>query len=200
MVAPGGLVLACPECGEVPHRVLRGKVTGKADVVFEGVVRCTSCGRVSSVVQREPRPIEVPLIVSSGGGSERTTLELGPDELVEIGRTFEGPSGTIRITSLESARGRARSLVARDVRTIWAKRADRIRVLFSVNKGSRTVSRSLVALPDEEFLVGDIVDLGRDRAVIHRIKVRDRVLRRGSARADAIVRVYGRVVKERTSH
>lgn len=200
MAAPGGLILPCPECGEVPHRVLRGKVTGRTEVVFEGTVKCTSCGRVSSVVRREPRPIAVPLILSSGAGSKRTTLDLAPDEVVEVGGTFELPGGPIRVTSLESGGSRFASLPAEEIGTIWAKTVDRVRVRFSVNKGSRTVSHAVEAAPDEEFLVGDVVDLGKERAVVHRIKVREGTLKEGSARAEDIVRVYARVVRERTSH
>jgi len=43
------------------------------------------------------------------------------------------------------------------------------------------------------------VDLGRDRAVVHHIRTERRTLRQGRVRADEIVRMYGRVVRERTS-
>ena len=55
MAAPSALVLHCDTCGDVPHRVLRGKVTGRDEVVFEGVVKCSKCGQVRSVLTREPR-------------------------------------------------------------------------------------------------------------------------------------------------
>src|SRR2546425_4497223 len=65
MAAPSALVLKCEACGaEAPHRVLRGKLGGKDEIVFEGTVKCPNCGRVSTVVTREPMPIEIPLIVS----------------------------------------------------------------------------------------------------------------------------------------
>src|SRR3989304_2236851 len=94
-------------------------------------------------------------------------------------------------------RGGARE--AAGVDTIWAKRADKVWVAFSVNMGNRTVARRALAAPDEEFEVGDIVDLGKERALGHRIRVAHRTLSFGSATADDIVRVYGRVVRERTS-
>src|SRR5438046_10623861 len=62
MAAPSALVLKCPQCGEVvPHRVLRGKIGGNDEIVFEGVVRCSKCDAISNVVTREPKPISVPL-------------------------------------------------------------------------------------------------------------------------------------------
>lgn len=199
MAAPSALVLRCEDCGDVPHRVLRGKVGGKADLVFEGVVKCTKCGRVRAVVTREPRPIEVPVVVSWLGASERTTMEFAPDEVVAVGEELELGEGRLLVTAVEAGSARVPSAAAKDVATIWAKRVDQVRVKFSVNKGNRTVAHSLVAAPDEEFTVGEIVDLGKDRAIIHHIRTARRTLREGSERADAIVRMYGRVVRERTS-
>lgn len=199
MAAPSALVLHCDTCGDVPHRVLRGKVTGKDEIVFEGVVRCSKCGRVRSVVTREPRPIQVPVIVSFLESSERTSLEFSPDEEVDVGQEIELGDSRLRITSIEVKGRRMDGALAKEVSTLWAKRMDRVRVKFSVNKGNRTVPHEVLAAPDEEFEVGEIVDLGRDRAVVHHIRTRHRTLREGRIRADEIVRMYGRVVRERTS-
>jgi uncharacterized Zn finger protein len=76
---------------------------------------------------------------------------------------------------------------------------DQVRVKFSVNKGNRTVPHEVLAAADEEFEIGEIVDLGKDRAVVHHIRTPLRTLRQGRVRADEIVRMYGRVVRERTS-
>ena len=76
---------------------------------------------------------------------------------------------------------------------------DQVRVKFSVNKGNRTVPHEVLAAPDEEFEVGEIVDLGKDRAVVHHIRTRIRTVHDGRVRADEIVRMYGRIVRERTS-
>ena len=200
MATPSALVLACEECGEVPHRVLSGRVTGKDVVVFTGTVRCTSCGRVSSATVREARPVLIPVVVSEGERSERETIEFAPDELVSVGDRIEREGHLLRLTAIEVGERRVPSSRARDVRTMWAKRVDRIRVKVAVNKGNRTVSHEVEAAPDEEFEVGDVVDLGRERALIHRIAVDGGTLRRGTARAEEIVRVYAKRVRERTSH
>ncbi|HEV8594791.1 MAG TPA: HVO_0476 family zinc finger protein [Thermoplasmata archaeon] len=200
MAAPSALVLECEECGEVPHRVLSGRVAGTDEVVFQGTVKCSSCGRVRSVTVREDRPMVVPIIVSDGNQSERGTIELGPDEVVRVGEKIDYADHHIEVTAVEVGERRVESAKARDVRTLWAKRADRIRVKISVNKGNRTVTHVLEAAPDEEFEVGDIVDLGRERALIHRIHIGTRALRHGAARAEDITRMYGRIVRERTSY
>lgn len=201
MVAPSALVMKCGNCGEVvPHRVLRGKIGGKDEIVFEGVVRCSSCDAVSNVVTREPKPISVPLIVSWLDRSERTSMEFSPDEDVTVGEELDLADSRIEVTAIESHGRRVAGTRAKEISTLWAKRIDQVRVKFSVNKGNRTVAHEVLAAPDEEFEVGEIVDLGKDRAVVHHIRTRQRTLREGSVRADEIIRMYGRVVRERTSH
>ncbi len=199
MAAPSALVLHCDTCGDMPHRVLRGKVSGKAELVFEGVVKCSKCGTVRSVVTREPRPIDLPVIVSWLEASDRTTMEFSPDEVIEVGEELDLGETRISVTAIESAGARVPSAKAKDASTVWAKRVDKVRVRFSVNKGTRTITHDLIAAPDEEFAIGELVDLGRDRAIVHHIRTAHRTVREGSFRADEIVRMYGRVVRERTS-
>jgi len=199
MVAPSALVLHCDTCGDVPHRVLRGKVSGKDEVIFEGVVKCSKCEQVRSVMTREPRPIQVPIVVSFLEKSERTALEFSPDEEVDVGQELELGDTRLRITAIEVQGRRLEGALAKEVSTLWAKRTDRVRVKFSVNMGNRTVPHDVLAIPDEEFEVGDIVDLGKARAIVHHIRTAHRTVHEGRVRADEIVRMYGRVVRERTS-
>jgi len=183
----------------VPHRVLRGKIGGKDEIVFEGVVRCSKCDAISNVVTREPKPIAVPLVLSWLDRSEKTSLEFSPDEDVTLGEELDLGDTRISITAIESKGRRVGAEKAKSIDTVWAKRIDQVRVKFSVNKGNRTVPHEVLAAADEEFEIGEIVDLGRDRAVVHHIRTERRTLRQGRVRADEIVRMYGRVVRERTS-
>ena len=200
MAAPSALVLVCEECGEVPHRVLSGRVTGKDALVFQGTVKCSSCGRVTSVTYREDRPLAVPVVLSDRQLSERRTIEFAPEEVVAVGDRLDHEGHRIEVTSIEVGERRVEYAAAKDVRTLWAKRMDRVVVKFSVNKGNRTVPHEFEAAPDEEFEIGDIVDLGRERAVIHKMHVGTTTMRRGTAKAEDIVRMYGKVVRERTSY
>lgn len=199
MAAPSALVLHCDTCGDVPHRVLRGKVSGRDELIFEGVVKCSKCGQVRSILTREPRPIQVPVIVSFLETSERTALEFAPNEEIEVGQELELGDTRLQITAIEVGDRRLEGALAKEVSTLWAKRKDQVRVKFSVNKGNRTVPHDVVAAPDEEFEIGDIIDLGKDRAVVHHIRTQQRTIREGRVRADEIVRMYGRVVRERIS-
>ncbi|HEY5538165.1 MAG TPA: HVO_0476 family zinc finger protein, partial [Thermoplasmata archaeon] len=201
MAAPSALVLKCESCGkEVPHRVLRGRVAGRGEFVFEGIVKCTACGSVRNVVTREVKPIDVPLILSWMDKSTRKTIEMGPDEVITVGSDLTLEEGRARITAIESKARHVQEAKASDVTAIWAKRSDKVWVPFSVNRGNRTVSRKVLAAPDEEFYVKDIVDVGRERVLVNRIRTRQSTLQTGSAMADEIVRVYGTMVRERTSH
>jgi uncharacterized Zn finger protein len=200
MAAPSALVLKCTQCGETaPHRVLRGKIGGKDEIVFEGVVRCSKCDTVSNIVTREPKPISVPLILSWLDRSEKTSLEFSPEEDVRVGQELDLGDTRIAITAIEAGGRRVKDAKAKASDTVWAKRVDQVRVKFSVNKGNRTVPHEVLAAADEEFEIGEIVDLGKDRAVVHHIRTPLRTLRQGRVRADEIVRMYGRVVRERTS-
>ncbi|HEX9341245.1 MAG TPA: HVO_0476 family zinc finger protein [Thermoplasmata archaeon] len=200
MAAPSALVLTCGQCGETaPHRVLRGKIGGGDEIVFEGVVKCSACDFVSSVVTREPKPIDVPLVVSWLDQSEKTSLEFSPEEDVRVGEELDLGDSRIAITAIEVGGRRVDGAKAKEVATLWAKRIDQVRVKFSVNKGNRTVPHEVLAAADEEFEIGEIVDLGKVRAVVHHIRTRMRTVRDGRVRADEIVRMYGRVVRERTS-
>lgn len=199
MVVPSALVLVCETCGEVPHRVLSGRISGRDDVVFQGTVKCSSCGRVTSVTHRERRPLAVPIVVSERQESSRGTIEFAPEEVITVGDRLDHEGHHIEITAIEVDERRVVSAPAAEARTVWAKRIDRVVVKFSVNKGNRTVAHEFEAAPDEEFEIGDIVDLGRERAVIHKMHVGTTTMKRGRARAEDIVRMYGRLVRERTS-
>src|SRR5207245_7223133 len=140
IAAPSALVLKCEACGaEAPHRVLRGKIGGKDEIVFEATVKCPNCGRVSTVVTREPKPIEIPLIVSWLDKSERTSLEFSPEENVTVGEALDLGDSRIEVTAVEANGRPVPAARAKEVATVWAKRIDRVRVKFSVNKGHRTV-------------------------------------------------------------
>ena len=198
MAVPSGLVLRCDECGEVGvHRVLHGRIGGRDEVVFEGVVKCSHCGSVRQVVTREPRPIDVPVIVSSLGRSSRTAVEMGPAETVRVGEELDLPGGRVRVTAIESGDRRVPEAAAASIRAVWAVRLGKVRVPISVTDGSRTTSRVVHAEADEEFKVGDVVKLESTKVVVHRSRTRHRTLRTGAAPAAEIVRVYGRAIHER---
>lgn len=197
MRVPSALILNCPNCGDNPHRIIRGKISEKKDIILEALVRCTNCGQTRKERIRESKPLGIPIVVSRGGASERRVIELDPKLVVRKGDKFLFEGRQIEITAIEDGGRRLQMARSADIDTLWAKRIDKVVVKFSVGRAGRTVSREIEASPDEEFHTGDMVEFGRIRAVIHRIKVKNRLIQDGRARAEDIVRVYATPVKRR---
>ncbi len=199
MRAPSALSVECPNCGEVtPHRVLRGRIGGGAERVFEGVVRCSRCGGTHAALQRETLPLPTPLVVSWLGESTRTVFDLASEELIEVGQRLDTSDGPVEVTAIESQGRRLATSRGKDIDVLWAKRAGQARVKFTINQGRVTTPGELLVAPDRWFTVGEEVDVGRDRVLIHRILKRTGgILHEGGAAAGEIRRVYGRRVKTR---
>lgn len=183
----------CPDCGDVtPHEVLRGKA-GKA--TMEATLRCRECGRVLTTTLGIPRIVPAKVIVSEGPSSRTTSVDLESDDLLMVGDEFPLDDGRrVKITSLELKDGRRPAKAqATDISVIWAVSFDTVSIKVSVNDVQRTHARSLEAGPDDEFHVGQTIGLGDMDCLVHSIKVKDRMIRRGSAEARNIVRIYGKL-------
>lgn len=174
------------------HRVLKGKVSGRKEILFEGVVKCQKCGRVGDIILRELRKVSLKLIVSWMERSERTSLEIEPDSEISVGDVLDTGLGKIEVTAIESKGRRVPEALVKDVDTVWAKRADKIRIKVSILIGRRTRSRDIFVSPEKELRVGELLDTGRERVVIEKIKVGSKILYKGGAAAIDIVRIYAR--------
>ncbi len=192
MAIPNSLYLDCPSCGEKTlHEVLKGRLSKGGDVL-ETTVRCQECQQVHGAVVREPKSAKVAIVLSDMGATKKAEFEFGEDEMVAVGdELFVGDSNVV-ITAIEKGERRVSQAPAKEIRTIWAKRFDKVRVKISVNKTSKTLAAELTALPDEEFFVGDILNIGRDSVVIHYIKTREGMVRHGGVPARDIVRIYAK--------
>lgn len=193
---PSGTVLECPRCGEENHRILKGKVAGKKGETIECTVKCSKCGGVRKTILRQEKPILVKMIVSEEDKSVRKETELLPSEEMLVGDRLMVDGLEVKVSSIESDGKRVQTAPAKDIDTLWAKRADKVKVKFSIGKGPKTISKELIAQPDEEFFVGDMVEIGRMKVTIHKIKCKDGLLRKGGAEASQIVRIYAKAIKE----
>ena len=196
MDVPSAIYIECPSCGEETlHRVIKGKLGEKKQLRLEALVKCSQCGHRYNTVISEQKPVTIPLIVSEGPNSKKDTIELASAETVKSGTEYQLDRGTIKITGIETERGRVDSAKARDIATLWAKKFDRLKIRVSINKGRRTLSRALWAVPNEEFCVGDVIRIKGDSVAIHSIKTVNRLIKRGSAEARDIVRIYAKLVR-----
>lgn len=191
---PSSLAIDCPMCGErAPHRVIKGKVGGGRERLFEGVVKCGSCGHTHTATVRERLPTTASLIVSWLGDSRRGEVELQPDELIEIGQELETPEGPVEVTSIESGGRRVDAATGNEVGVIWAKVVDRSRVKLTINMGASTKAAELVVDPETEFTVGSSLEVDGRTVQIHKIMKRSGgLLKRGTATAGEIRRIYAR--------
>lgn len=195
MTVPNALYLDCPSCGEHSvHEVLRGKLSKKQDSM-EATVKCQECGHTYSTVVREPEIIKVPIIVSELGNSKKEEIELESGELLSLGDELFLDETHLLVTGLECGERRVEKCDTKDVSTIWAKKFDKVIVKISINKHTRTIATQMVAMPDEEFFVGDMMTVGKDRVAIHNIRSKEGTVRRGGVPARDIVRIYAKAVR-----
>lgn len=189
---PEAVYMECSRCHEqTAHEVLKGKM-GKA--TLEGTLRCGDCGRIVTTTVPMPRRLVTRVIVSEGPQSRQSTTVLEEDELLMEGDEFFLEDGLrLRISSIENKDDkRVRKCMAPDVKTIWAQKFDVLNVKVTVNDGTKSYSRRIQALPDDEYSIGHQISLPDMDCFIHAIKTRDKLINRGSAEARDVVRIYGK--------
>src|SRR5512137_2198102 len=196
MSVPTSVMVECPICKtETLHEVLSGKMGSKALAVMDSTVRCRECEHIHHIVIKIEKAVEVPVVLSWLEKSSRTKILLGPDEVLTVDDEIMCGEEPVKITAIESKGARPRRAKARDIDTSWAKKYAKIRVPFSISHAGKSYSDHVLAVPDEEFYVGDIITVGKHEVVIHTIKTAGRVLRAGGTQARVIVRVYGNIVR-----
>ncbi|MDR0522983.1 MAG: hypothetical protein LBG62_00955 [Candidatus Methanoplasma sp.] len=197
-IDPGSLIFVeCPECGEATeHEILRGNL-GKGNVT--GTFKCLDCGRVFSGTVRIPEELTVAVVFSDGDVSEETVTTLESNEVVEVGDEFVLDDGRkVMVTLIDSQSGaRSKSVQADKIKKLWVKQFGILSVKVSVNDGKATYPLRVEAEPDDEFSVGMTLSFDEIDALVHAIKTRDKILKRGSAPARDIVRVYGKARAKR---
>ena len=195
MTIPNALYLDCPSCGEnAVHEVLRGKM-GKKQDTLEATVKCQECGHTYTTVVREPESLKIPIIVSDRSESHREEIELMEDEILSVGDEIFLGESQLLVTAIESKGKRVENCEPANIDTIWAKKFDHVIVKISIHKHTQTIPAELEALPDEEFYVGDLMTIGTEKVAIHSIKTASGMVRRGSAEARDIVRIYAKAVR-----
>jgi uncharacterized Zn finger protein len=196
MLVPNAIFVECTFCQEeTKHRVIKGKFSDKKQLVLDAVVKCNQCQNTHHKLIKEEKPVEVPLILSKMNKSTKKTIEIKGNEMVELKGEYLVDGSRLIITAIETKDRRVESALAKNIRTLWAKEIDKIQLGVSINAGSRTLSRKITAVPDELFNIGDILTIKGSNFAIHRIKTTERILKKGGAIAQDIVRLYCKRVK-----
>jgi uncharacterized Zn finger protein len=192
---PGEIYFDCPDCDDTTlHDVLKGRM-GKNSL--DATIRCQDCGLIRTTTVNFPKQIETKIVISDGADSVTATMVLEDDDLLKVGDEFHMDDGGLaKISALELSRGRrVKTARATEIKTIWAIAFDVIDVKVSINDDRRTYSKVVPSSPDDEFIIGNILSFDDMDCLIHSIKVRDRMIRRGPVEARDIVRIYGKFRK-----
>ena len=192
---PDEIYFECPDCDDITtHDVLKGRM-GKNSL--DATIKCQDCGLIRTTTIQFPKEIEVKVVISDGAESVSTSMVLEDDDLLKVGDEFHTDEGNlVKISAIELPQGkRVKTARATEITTVWAINFETIDVKVSINDDRKTYSKSVPSSPDDEFTVGTILSFDDMDCMVHSIKIQGRMLRRGSAEARNITRVYGKFRK-----
>ncbi|AJC72059.1 translation initiation factor 2 [Thermococcus guaymasensis DSM 11113] len=175
----------CPECGSDDVEVIKER--GR-----EITLRCNECGNVWHVTL--PKLVRVPLIVSKHERSFKSEAELPEGEEIRVGDIVETEDDEVRITGIELEGGkRVNHAKVGEIKALWGESLTYpkvIKVSIYLPKGITQSFR--VKVPrEEEFAVGEVVEVGGYTFRIEKIKTERKMLHHGKAQADKIVALMG---------
>ncbi len=179
----------CPECGSDDVEVIKER--GR-----ELTLRCNECGNIWHVTL--PKLVKVSLVVSKHERSFKTFAELPEGEEIAIGDVVETGDDEVRVTGIE-LEGEKRVERGRigEIKTLWGESLTFPKVIgvtVYLSHGE-TQSYKVKADRNEEFVVGEVLEVGGRTVKIEKIKTETKMLRHGRATADEITRIIGRPIR-----
>jgi uncharacterized Zn finger protein len=196
MKPPRELVIECPVCGdETEHEILGGRVAGRKRLVLRSAVRCLTCGHIHQIEISEEKLIDVPIIISWMGRSQQCSIGLRPSDVISVDDEFYIDDRRVLVTAIEKGQMRVRSAKASEITSIWAKRFDKVWVKISLDSHGKVYSKKILAIPEEEFEVGELFEVEGHEAAVTAIKIEGKTLKKGSAMAKEIIRLYARGIR-----
>jgi len=186
---PASMHSDCEECdAETLHRTLKGRFAGKKKL--DMVLKCSECGNVKEERFELASKVQVRLIISRGDESSRTTMEMQSDWVMTVGEELMHEDERLLVTGIEVDERRVNSASANNIQTLWTKNFDTVQIHVSINKRGRTTALLIDAVPEEEFSVGDDIEIDGRPAFIHSIKTTEKKIRIGTVQVRDIVRIY----------
>ncbi|BAA29333.1 HVO_0476 family zinc finger protein [Pyrococcus horikoshii] len=181
----------CPQCGSEDVEVIKER--GR-----EITLKCNECGYVWIITL--PKVVRVPIIVSKHERSFKKFAELPKGETIKVGDIIELEDDEVRILSIELPGGkRVKKAKVEEIQTLWGESLTYPKV-FGVSiylPGGITQSFKVVVDRDEEFVVGEVIEVGGYTFKVEMIKTDKKLMRSGKAKADKIVRLMGHAVRGR---
>ena len=192
----------CESCEEeTPHRILKGTRDQGLDKGFSGTVQCQTCKRVHHVEIPVDKPCMVPMVLSEGENSRKVEIQFGREEGIIVNDEIFFEDHNILITAIDSRGKRVKRGMARDITNLWAIVFDTVKVKVAIVKGSTTIPEVVEAVPEVEFAVGDLLEFGRKKVIITKIKTLTKMIYREGRPVEArdIRRIYTRIARENRS-
>ena len=195
MDVPSSLYATCTFCGaESICRVIKGKKAGKRKI--KALVKCPACEKAFDFELETPAMVQVRTIISQVEESERTTIDLEKGQKLEIGDEIMISDTCVQVTGIEvdspSGTIRVKKAKAEEIKTLWTRYFNEIVIKVSINQIQKTIPTSFLTEPDDEFSVGDDLEIGRRKLYIYKIKAEHKVLNNDgdTAKARDVVRLY----------
>ena len=186
--------LVCPNCNQETEQEILSMKSMKNGVEY--TLKCKNCGYVYRKFFEEEKMKELRVIWSWRNKSEVKKIVKLEEDILSVGDEISVNNINSQITAIDSGGKRVKKAKVKDIDTIWAKRFDKVVVKISVNRGSKTVPYEIISHPDEEFYIGDIIEVNGHHVAIHKIKIKDKFIMRGGARARDIIRIYAKEIRE----
>ncbi len=190
--------MKCPVCGSESYAILKSKKEfSKSAEIEKLILKCNQCQTVFREELRERKPVKKRIIISEHEKSFPDQVELYPDLLLKVGDVIPVSNIKVEINSMETKKGsRVQKSVVDDIETIWVSSLDTpARVGISVDFRGEIFSRKVEVERDYRFTIGDLVKLNNLIFQIKSFKTLERKMRKGSASAEIIKRIYGRPVE-----
>lgn len=186
---PQSMQTECPDCDdETLHKTLKGRFKGKKQL--EMVLKCSKCGKVHEELLEAVSQIPVRMIISRGNKSEKIRVEFPADWDLAVGDEFMHEDERLLVKGIDVAGRRVEAANIKDVQTLWTINYDMAKLKISINRDGKTKSLELEVDLEEEFEVDSEIEIDGSKVTIHSIKLENKRLRRGTATARDIVRVY----------
>ena len=158
----------CPSCSpnkKVLHEVLSDRTNP--------VVRCATCHAIRKVgYERGPSITKIKVVTSYHDHSYLRWFEAGMHEQLHVGDEIvveNGSAEAVRVTAIEVSNGsRMPYATAVSIKTLWARKIDKVVVRIAVHRGKTTKRYKTSFEGDKDFIVGSEEKFGE----IDRIKVK----------------------------
>ena len=192
--------MECPICGSDDLTVLKSKETSsKSKRINDYLLKCNECEHVFKNRITQRNPILCRIIVSENENSHKSSVKLYPDETLNCGEVLLTDKGQVKVSSIETKEGRKDTARVSDIKTIWATSLEiPARIGLSIDFGGKTKSYKIDLNRDFEINTNDVIKIENYILKVHIIKTGSKKLSSGSARADAIKRVYTKPIDLRT--